>query len=698
MSFMSNTTNKQPIEVGILEISSQNRAILEFFFSDAGKSYFKEVSLEKASAYIIDYDSLGAKESWESTFKETKKPGIIISIKEVDLPSTIWLQKPLTVKALKEAGESIKEMMLNTSLPEPVATIEEKMEEVIEKIVVEINEPQEEAVVQEIIQKEVPLVDERHTEEVIDIPSEPISQIASKEESLDELDNIIELQEDKKEDVPQEETLEYDDDLISLIEEKAETSEESLPVIEITEEQTVKADSLISAKEEPELAMADTKDSASSSNFATSSNFIDIDLSLNDFDEDTTQKSSTTPVDKPKITTLNEESEMDSLLESLTSGEKDNEKVVNLVDDITDNNAGLLDLETVEVETIKPKKEASGLLEKTITATKIIEEDGSSLGLEDNDLEDPEVGFSDELITTLDSLETTATIDDEEINKVLHEESKAEEPKKTAEEELQSLLNEIRQEAEGTTTSSEGNKKYAPTNAEERWKLTCGDDNAIDLQKVPLFSPDNHLLASLIQNVQTAMQNKKVSRMKFSGIIVVIDPETDRIYCDQSIFTGFYANICYEPMPQEKIKVHQLDKSEIRLYRKKMKENDDLTHYIEAFIWTSSLLTSKGRLPKDTNIKTKIGLTSWPNLTRVESIPHMMQIAALLHKNSWSLLEITNKSDIQNNYVVAFYNAALALDMIQSSGEATNSAPLDLKTGGNKNRNFLSRLLKKLTA
>ncbi len=71
MSFMSNTTNKQPIEVGILEISSQNRAVLEFFFSDAGKSCFKEVSLDKASAYIIDYDSLGAKESWASIFAET---------------------------------------------------------------------------------------------------------------------------------------------------------------------------------------------------------------------------------------------------------------------------------------------------------------------------------------------------------------------------------------------------------------------------------------------------------------------------------------------------------------------------------------------------------------------------------------------------------------------------------------------------
>ena len=188
--------------------------------------------------------------------------------------------------------------------------------------------------------------------------------------------------------------------------------------------------------------------------------------------------------------------------------------------------------------------------------------------------------------------------------------------------------------------------------------------------------------------------------MKFNGIIVVIGPETDAIYCDQSISTEYYANICYDPMPQEKIKVHQLDTSEIRLYRKRMKEETEYTHYTEAFIWTTSLLTSRGRLPKGTNLKAKIGLKSWPNLTRVENIPHMMQIAALLHKNTWSLLDITNKSDIPKNYVVAFYNAALALDMIQTDGEIANSAPLDLKMDKDKhkNRSFLSRFLKKITA
>jgi len=698
---MSSTINKQPIKVGILEISSQNRAILEFFFSGAGKSYFNEVDLDKASAYIIDYDSLGAKESWESTFNETKKPGIIISIKEVNLPSTIWLQKPLTVKALTEAGESIRKMMLDNVSPEPVTKKSEKKKVTASEADIVIIEDSAEDILDgekplealdtspQIQAKDINTKPETLSiNDIIDLPSKPIDLILQEnkisEDSNDNVDIFVELQKANKSEVkiePQEEALDFEADLITLIDETAESPKEELLVVEETAETQASANSvepLITTKEKPKLSDTGTKESTSSSNFASSENFIDVDLSLEDPDikndkTESEQKSSTTPVDGYEATNSNEDDDIDSLLESLISGET-NEKPVTEPHDkvsniVTTSNDELTTLETVEVEV------------KTITP--------------DNLADIPE-------ITNINSKDFAQT--NTKASKVL---PKEEDHAKTAEEELQSLLEEIRQEAEGspvnsTSTSSheksEVMQKYAPTNAEERWKALCGESNTTDLQKIIYFNPSNHLITPLIQNIKRSKESGNVLRMKFNGFIIVIDPELDRIYCDRDISSDFYANICYELIPLEKIKVHQLDKSEIRLYRKKMKEDAVHTHYIEAFIWTSSLLTSRGRLPKNTNMKNKIGLTSWPNLTRVEAIPHMMQIAALFHKNTWSLFELINKSDIQKNYVIAFYNAALALDVIQIDGETTNSTPLDLKTNNKKHRSFLSRFLKKLTA
>jgi len=52
---MSNLNNKK-IKICILEMSSQNKAILEFFFENSGKSLFEESSVDQADAYIVDYD------------------------------------------------------------------------------------------------------------------------------------------------------------------------------------------------------------------------------------------------------------------------------------------------------------------------------------------------------------------------------------------------------------------------------------------------------------------------------------------------------------------------------------------------------------------------------------------------------------------------------------------------------------------
>jgi hypothetical protein len=427
------------------------------------------------------------------------------------------------------------------------------------------------------------------------------------------------------------------------------------------------------------------------------------DINLKDFDEvsenitDESENDSaneieaklTTPVDEPEIAKSNENNEVDTLLESLISGGENTEKVDGLLTDFTEDESELpsLDFDLETVENVEAEKTTEADSDSTSLS---LEGDSSSIELEDS------------------NIDTTETVDDDAINQILQSDNNAtKEPKKnSAEEELQSLLEEIRQEADGTAPASASHgsaskraKKYAPTSAEERWKLTCGNyKDDIKLQKLCLFNPQEHILSLLIENIKASKAKNEILRVKFMGIITVFDPEEDLVYCDQNIFTEFYANICHEKIDKNKVKIHQLDTSEKRLYSKKMREEDELTHSTEAFIWTTSLLTSKGRLPNKTNVNGKVGLSAWPDLTRLESIPNMMQIAALFHKDAWSLSEIIKKSGIAQKHVIAFYNAALALDMIENNGTA-KSATLDLKSGKkNNNRSFFSKLLNKITA
>ena len=84
----------------------------------------------------------------------------------------------------------------------------------------------------------------------------------------------------------------------------------------------------------------------------------------------------------------------------------------------------------------------------------------------------------------------------------------------------------------------------------------------------------------------------------------------------------------------------------------------------------------------------------------MELMPHAMQIAAVFSKQPGSLLEISSWLNIEQRYVFAFYNAALALDMIETDSKNLNKSKLSFNAQNTKSekqeRGFFSRLLKRL--
>lgn len=103
-------SNTGPLKVALLAISPHNRAILEFFFSGAGRNLFRVVQAAEAEAFILDYDHPDARNDWEK-HAALHKPGIILSVHQADLPDCIWIPKPLTSRALTDAVERVHELV-----------------------------------------------------------------------------------------------------------------------------------------------------------------------------------------------------------------------------------------------------------------------------------------------------------------------------------------------------------------------------------------------------------------------------------------------------------------------------------------------------------------------------------------------------------------------------------------------------------
>jgi hypothetical protein len=110
--FMLTHSKTGPLKVALLAISPHNRAILEFFFSGAGRNLFKVVPEAEADAFILDHDHPDAKVDWQQR-AALHKPGIILSVHPAELPNCIWIPKPLTSRALTDAVDRVYELAVS---------------------------------------------------------------------------------------------------------------------------------------------------------------------------------------------------------------------------------------------------------------------------------------------------------------------------------------------------------------------------------------------------------------------------------------------------------------------------------------------------------------------------------------------------------------------------------------------------------
>ncbi len=811
---MSNL-NSNIIKICILEMSSQNQAILEFFFNNAGKSLFEETSRENAEVFIIDYDFPGAKENVEEIQSTSKMPGIIISIREVSLENTVWIAKPLTSNALIQAKNQVAEML--SSIADAPASAETtalsgKQQEqqetesddlpVFNDLSFSVNEDKTDAKATE--EQTDPLVgsdlSEETTQEVAAIAdtSNPDDSVATETISA-ETPELFSIQDDPDPEPALTNFASLDNSSKDLQQNKIDTftvntetitekAEVNTEINTATNTNNADTPNYFSVQAEPTPAftesltlerteynndLAATQTQTIESNNAGSSEYFSDQTDSNtvlgsstrfDNAEHNQEHDELAVLEKPEQKTEAKD-EIDILIEQLIAGggesaitettETAEASIDDSAEELSDTGISPVDLEKnkekllsidalinqngTEIENVIHSDNSDISKQQNSQADVLATADDSANSPDQEELPQELPQLNDNLTENLDTAEEVKQDFDEPNNSVIAPESDTAEPvvdnkeqeseellesastvpetqanadesepqdeailtipevELSEDEELQTLLEEIRKETEGVNSRGmEGaNHRHIPTFAEERWALTCGDSNIIP-SKEQTYNPADYMLSTLLRVIEQARQTEKVMRMKFNGIIIVILPDLKKIYCDLSIFSSDYAEICFTPFDQESIKIHNLDSSEIRLYRKLIVEEPENSHTIESFLWTSSLLTSRGRLPQGTNTKKSISLKYWPNLTRLEIIPHVMQIAAVFYKYPDSIQQIPVKLNIERRFVNAFYNGVLTLGLLETDNHKILLLSSKNTIKKTQNRGFFTRLLKKI--
>jgi len=751
------------IQIAMLEISAQSKAVIEFYFNSVGKNLYTVVAKDKADAFIADYDYPGAKDHVAEILSTENKPVIILSIKEQELPSTIWLAKPLTADSLTKAADKLQQMITANAAAEVVAvktltaeplttealitetvttealttetqTVKTNSKEVVATI--ETPMPEEESGLNDssnifnLLDNETEELDENHKIEAI-LAMVGTSALVSATKSANEKTDLADLTDTAKNTKSKEDSyLEFskilldDENNPSLSKEsegEIDALLEALILGEGSKEQDITTD-ISTESDENDISLDGLSLGDESGINAAVTNKIEDSVDLLAVGI-TVEKDSSIVIEEKEGLLADENF---TLINDLNASEEDiyaNTLEVDYADIKAETTEALANID----QQLKPKEleleshDKSSQKEKhsDTTIEDTLETDLFSFDLESTDDTEELDNVLEEVSVETDTIDdisqkaidmSSITNDTSSIEKDFDSKEKTDaENKNSAEFDLQSLLNEVREEAstnqdnDGFGDNAGNTSPFDQTQDEKRLIQLCGNYKSVKSQKDVAnisFTLNNHLLKTLLDQIKSIKGSEQVYRLKYHDLIIVLDDSQNSIYCNLPLTNDEYSDICFSEIEHKNIKIHDLDYSEIRLYRKKIDENPDRAHTIESFIWSTSLLTSRGRLPDDTDVTKKVGLKIWPNLTRVELTPHAMHVAAVLNKNPANLLEISDWINVEQRYVFAFYNAALSLGILEiDSSKLKKSAFNFSNKNSNKKseeRSFFSRLLKRL--
>lgn len=233
---------------------------------------------------------------------------------------------------------------------------------------------------------------------------------------------------------------------------------------------------------------------------------------------------------------------------------------------------------------------------------------------------------------------------------------------------------------------------------EQRWKLLCGtqaDVNPATAQaSIQRFTPDNYLLKLLLNALQQAKQAGTAVQLKFDTYDqILLLPNLHLAYCSFDLSSEKFATLCNTPIQAGKVHLHTPTVAEMPTLEQAYRADKQHTHDLESILWTVTLLASHGRLNRDVNISQRWVVKHWPNLTRVENIPHVMRIAAAWQQRPGTVFDVAQWLDIPQRHVFAFFTAASVLGLMSVD---EGKVEYQEKEAPKKNRGLFSRLLKRL--
>ncbi len=221
------------------------------------------------------------------------------------------------------------------------------------------------------------------------------------------------------------------------------------------------------------------------------------------------------------------------------------------------------------------------------------------------------------------------------------------------------------------------------------------------LKKI-FYDPGKFLQSIIEKIIIKSRQTESIIQLNVLNHVFYFDYQEQTVY--STVGPGIIRPLCLIPTdhqtsykikdPAFRVELHEIIQSNKNKKIKKTREKQSWN--MESFMWLITLWSARGRLPKGTSLTDPVYLMQWPNLTRLDSIPHAVRIAALLYEKPHTLPDTAHQLGIEQRYVFAFYSACKTIGLANISHRQTDNTFAPEIPVRHKNKSILSKLLGKL--
>lgn len=197
------------------------------------------------------------------------------------------------------------------------------------------------------------------------------------------------------------------------------------------------------------------------------------------------------------------------------------------------------------------------------------------------------------------------------------------------------------------------------------------------------FDPDRFLVGAVSHAAAMAARTGQPVKVSGNGWDIVIRRNPDRVFVDTKQLQ--LRTLATLPL-QGEIKTEVLDQRKTRTF-------DGVKWRLSALQWTLALMAARGRVPVGTELHTKVKLTQWPNLTRLQAFPNAMRISSLWSRQPISLLDSASTLGISQRYVFAFYAAVQSLGLVEIPYTESTAPQVTTNRPANRRRGLFRKIL-----